>query len=93
MKLALDVLNKATQQNSPSKSLSDKKMDVACPITIMLPEAHMSSILFHSEEMFSMAESKDTEILQQQKLKGSKSKAHWNGRSMLFSYFFVKPNE
>ena len=69
-------------------------MDVACPITIMLPEAHMSSILFHSEEMFSMAESKDTEILQLQKLKGSKSGALYGMAEVWFCHtLFVKPNE
>ena len=41
-------------------------------------EAHASGISFHSEEVFSMAERRDTEILLQlQKLKGSKRGCNW----------------
>ena len=51
----------------------------------MLHEAHASGISFYNEEVFSMTESKDTEILLQlQKLKGSKSGSNWTSLNMLW---------
>ena len=55
-----------------------KEDGCAMPHHQMLHEAHGSGISLHSEEVFSMTESRDTEIqLQLQKLKGSKRGGNW----------------
>ena len=51
----------------------------------MLHEAHASGISFYSEEVFSMTESRDTEILLQlQKLKGKKRGGNWTSLNTLW---------
>ena len=71
--------------NSCKRNFKCKEDGCGMPHHQMLHEAHASGISFHSEEVFSMAERRDTEILLQlQKLKGSNRGGNWTSLNTLW---------
>ena len=70
---------------SCKRNFKCKEDECGMPHHQMLHEAHVSGISFYNEEMLSMTESRDTEILLQlQKLKGSKSRGNWTSLNTLW---------